>query len=112
MATQRSFYAMKRRLGSKAATGIFYMERPFFDVDVELKVPNVSMNPTLEEIQEAINTTAKKILGTSKKLRCWGMSHGPATYYDLIARDKEVVKVVLLLTGSVEGTKQQVSNHL
>lgn len=37
-ATQRSFAAMKRRLGSKAATGIFYMERPFFNVDVELKV--------------------------------------------------------------------------
>jgi hypothetical protein len=36
-ATQRSFSAMKRRLGSKTATGIFYMERPFFDVDVELK---------------------------------------------------------------------------
>jgi hypothetical protein len=29
---------MKRRLGSKATTGIFYMERPFFNVDVELKV--------------------------------------------------------------------------
>lgn len=38
LATQRSFAAMKRRLGSKTATGIFYMERPFFDVDVELKV--------------------------------------------------------------------------
>lgn len=29
---------MKRRLGSKTATGVFFMERPFFDVDVELKV--------------------------------------------------------------------------
>jgi dynein heavy chain len=38
LATQRSFAAMKRRLGSKTPTGIFYMERPFFDVDVELKV--------------------------------------------------------------------------
>lgn len=37
-ATQHSFAAMKRRLGSKATTGIFYMERPFFNVDVELKV--------------------------------------------------------------------------
>jgi dynein heavy chain, axonemal len=37
-ATQKSFAAMKRRLGSKTCTGIFYLERPFFDVDVELKV--------------------------------------------------------------------------
>lgn len=38
------------------------MERPFFDVNVELKLPSVSMNPTLEAIQEAINSTAKTIL--------------------------------------------------
>jgi hypothetical protein len=30
--------AMKRRLGSKNTTGFLYMERPFFNVDVELKV--------------------------------------------------------------------------
>jgi hypothetical protein len=77
-----------------------------------LQVPNVSLTPTLDQIQEAINATAKKILSTSKKLRCWGMSNGPPTYYDLIARDKEVVKVVLLLTGSIEGTKQQVAEYV
>lgn len=40
------------------------------------------------------------------------MINGPATYYDLIAQDKEVVKSVLLLTGSVEGIKQQVADYL
>lgn len=29
---------MKKRLGSKTTTGFFFLERPFFDVDVELKV--------------------------------------------------------------------------
>lgn len=48
----------------------------------------------------------------SGKLRCWGMVNGPPTYYDLIARDKEVVKSVLLLTGSVETVKQQVAEYL
>jgi dynein heavy chain len=99
---------MKRRLASKTATGIFYMERPFFDVDVELKVPDVAMNPTLEEIQGAINSTAKQVLAVSKSLPCWGSKESVATYYELIAKDKEVVKAVLLLTGSVEGIKQQV----
>lgn len=37
-ATQRSFSAIKRRVGSHASTGIFFLERPFFDVQVELKV--------------------------------------------------------------------------
>uniref|UniRef100_A0A383W453 AAA+ ATPase domain-containing protein n=1 Tax=Tetradesmus obliquus TaxID=3088 RepID=A0A383W453_TETOB len=112
LATQRSFAAMKRRLGSKTATGIFYMERPFFDVDVELKLPNITLNPTLDGIQDAVNSTAKAILQASRQLRCWGMIGGPPTYYDLIARDKEVVKSVLLLTGSVEGVKQQVAEYL
>lgn len=40
------------------------------------------------------------------------MINGPATYYDLIAQDKQVVKSVLLLTGSVEGIKQQVADYL
>ena len=45
----------------------------------------------------------------SKQLRCWGQAAGgAATYHEMIARDKEVVKAVLLLTGSVEGTKNQV----
>eukprot|EP00983_Pelagomonas_calceolata_P097121 1158208-Pelagomonas_calceolata.AAC.41 len=30
--------AMKRRLGSKASAGFLFIERPFFHVDVELKV--------------------------------------------------------------------------
>lgn len=59
--TQKSLQAMKRRLGSKTATGFLYMERPFFDVDVELKVPNVAMNPPLEDIQQAINACAKRV---------------------------------------------------
>jgi hypothetical protein len=48
------------------------------------------------------------LLQASKKLRCWGQGPGgPATFHDMIARDKEVVKSVLLLTGSVEGIKHQ-----
>lgn len=48
----------------------------------------------------------------SNQLRCWGMVNGPPTYHDLIARDKEVVKSVLLLTGSIEHIKQQVAEYL
>lgn len=77
-----------------------------------LQVPNIALNPTLEGIQNAINSTAKAILQASGRLRCWGMVNGPATYHDLIARDKEVVKSVLLLTGSIEHIKKQVAEYL
>eukprot|EP00983_Pelagomonas_calceolata_P097119 1158208-Pelagomonas_calceolata.AAC.39 len=74
---------------------------------VSMQVPNVAMNPPLELIQDAINQCAKKVLTTSKMLPCWGKP-GVQTYHELIAGDKEIVKSILRLTGSVEGIKSQV----
>ena len=47
------------------------MERPFFDVGVELTVPTVTMNPPLDAIA-AVNSVAKKILKVSESLHMWG----------------------------------------
>lgn len=33
-------------------------------------------------------------------------------FYDWIAKDKEIVKVILLLTGSIQGTKNNVNKFL
>ena len=60
-ATKSSFAAMKKRLGGISTSGGNSAERPFFDVSVELSVPRVTMNPTLDDIQAAINATAKKV---------------------------------------------------
>lgn len=55
---------MKKRLAgvSTSTAGGTAAERPFFDVSVELSVPRVTMNPTLDDIQAAINATAKKVM--------------------------------------------------
>ena len=53
-----------------------------------------------------------QILSCGKQLQVWGGKAGAATYYDMIARDKEIVKVVLLLTGSIEGTKESVLEYI
>jgi len=34
------------------------------------------------------------------------------SFYKMIARDKEIVKVILLLTGSIQGTKNEVEMKL
>lgn len=60
-ATKSSFAAMKKRLAGISNAGAASAERPFFDVSVELTVPRVTMNPTLDDIQAAINATAKKV---------------------------------------------------
>lgn len=129
-AVQRSFSAIKRRVGSSTATGIFFLERPFFDASVELRVPAVAVTPTLEAIQGAVDAAAMAILEATKQLRCWGAQQGggaaaaassaasasssasTTTYHELIVRDKEVVKSVLLLTGCVEGVKSRVAEFL
>ena len=45
--TKRSLQIVKKRIGSTSSGGFLFVERPFFDVDVELSIPNVKMNPSL-----------------------------------------------------------------
>jgi len=52
---------MKKRLAGISNAGAASAGRPFFDVSVELTVPRVTMSPTLDDIQAAINATAKKV---------------------------------------------------
>eukprot|EP00961_Rhodomonas_salina_P280023 3782901-Rhodomonas_salina.1 len=115
--TKNSFHTLKKRLASRTSGGFLYIDKPFFDVNVELSLPNVTMNPNLEEIQAAINRCAINVLKCSKRICQWGQDREQEidklqTFHALIAQDREIVKVVLLLTGSVEGTKKQVHDYL
>lgn len=62
-AVRASFGELKHRLGSTAVGGALFLDRPVFGVDLQLRVPSVVLHPSLEEIQEAINSTAKKASG-------------------------------------------------
>jgi len=113
--TRASLAAIKKRVGSRSSGGFLFLERPFFDVDVELTIPSVTMTPPLDDIQAAINRCSRAILRTSKQLIVWSSPEAVAqglTVFDEIARDKEIVKMVLLLTGAFEGTKRQVNEYL
>ena len=124
-ATRQSFAAIKNRIGTRMGGGFLFLERPFFEVEVELQVPSVVLNPNLDEIQIAVNGVAKKVLKASLAIKRWGQtdlngdeenvpgvdydSIGTGTFYDEIASDMEVVKLVLLLTGAIDGTKANVN---
>jgi dynein heavy chain len=116
--TKNSFHTLKKRLTARTSSGgVVTADKPFFDVNVELSLPNVTMNPSLEEIQAAINRCAINVLRCSKRICQWGQDREQdisrlQTFHSLIAQDREIVKVVLLLTGSVEGTKKQVHDYL
>lgn len=78
----------------------------FFEVDVQLSVPSVRLSPSLDEIQSAINLSCVAVLGAVKKMWQWRQQHLPekdrATFFDIMGKDIEIIKTVLLLTGIVE----------
>lgn len=68
--TQNSLNAMKYRVcGNKV--GPNNKLNPFFEVDVQLSGSEVRLNPSLEEIQKAINKAATAVLRCSKTLYNW-----------------------------------------
>mmetsp|Transcript_22862 Transcript_22862/g.57026 ORF Transcript_22862/g.57026 Transcript_22862/m.57026 type:complete len:4419 (+) Transcript_22862:2-13258(+) len=112
-ATSTSLVKIKDRVGSRTSAGFLYLERPFFDVQVELEIPNVVMNPSLVDIQGAINKCSRAILSCSKEIAIWRTeANGGKAMYELISKDRDVIKTVLLLTGSIEGAKRQVYDYL
>ena len=53
---------------------------------------------------------------STKNVQNWNQKDQPEElrepFYDWIAKDKEIVKVILLLTGSIQGTKNSVGRFL
>jgi dynein heavy chain len=90
--------------------------KPFFEVDVHLEGQKSILKPSLDDVQTAINRAASHVLKSTKQVQNWNQQHLPEDqrepFYDWIAKDKEIVKVILLLTGSIQGTKNKVTEFL
>jgi len=75
-----------------------------------------TLKPSLEYIQSAINRAASHVLKSTKNVQNWNQKDVPEDkrepFYDWIAKDKEIVKVILLLTGSIQGTKNDVHSFI
>jgi len=130
-ATKSSLKAMKLRLSSNYREG----KSPppaFFEVDLQLDGISVRLDPSVEEIQAAINGGAVAVLKCSKMIEAWDTVTIPknvqlildanlppvqgtgsqGTFYDRIAQDREILKVVLLLTGSIQSAKNMCNSYL
>merc|ERR1711981_1069648 len=107
---------MKYRVVGKSTSGGTDDQNPFFEVDVYLDNQDVKLKPDLKNIQKSINKAATAVLRCSKNLYTWNQKDRPTgkreTLYSMIAKDREIVKVILLLTGSIQGAKNIVNGFL
>ena len=112
-ATKFSLNQMKERIcgrssGSKKDGGL----KPFFEVEVFLDGDVTCLKPSLTDVQRSINQAASAVLKSTKKVQNWNQKdlaeEERKPFYTWIARDKEIVKVILLLTGSIQGTRNKV----
>ena len=81
-------------------------------MDVLLENSQYVLKPSLKDIQGAINRAASHVLKSTKNVQNWNQKDIPEDkrepFYDWIAKDKEIVKIILLLTGIIQGTKNTV----
>jgi dynein heavy chain len=111
-ATKYSLNSMKERICGRRNASSKQLLRPFFELDVQLEGDTCVLKPSLEDIQFSINRAAAHVLKSTKNVQNWNQKDLPEDqrepFYDWIAKDKEIVKVILLLTGSIQGTKNSV----
>eukprot|EP00935_MAST-01C_sp_MAST-1C-sp1_P000949 g949.t1 len=114
--TKNSLNTIKQRVGSRLGFGALFVDKPFFEVDMQLSIPEVKMKPSLDNVQAAINEAAKAVLGCSRTLWDWNQEDVPEddrlNFFDRVTQDIEIVRVCLLLTGSVQGTRNAISDYL
>jgi dynein heavy chain, axonemal len=114
-ATKYSLNQMKERICGRRNSPKQIL-KPFFEVDVHLDGNQSILKPSLADVQLAINKAAQHVLKSTRKVQLWFQKETPEDkkepFYNWIARDKEIVKVILLLTGSIQGTKSSVYKFL
>ncbi len=114
---KNSMNALKKRIGSRGGTSILNASKPFFNVDVQLMPPNVTLSPSLDQIQACISATAQTILLCYKTVIDWCYRQDDtqpkkSSFFERITKDIELVRVALLLTGCIQGIRNTVADYL
>jgi len=113
--TRLSLETLKGRIAARSLATFLFIDKPLFEVSVEMTPKGAKMNPELGEIQTAINTVVRAVLSCSKQISLWENDDNYASgknVFDVVSKDKDVVRVVLLLTGALEGVKRQVYEYM
>ena len=135
-ATKQSLYNLKKRLStSKSGSHLAALNnegtdggpsmtfhhlvkqvvtnKPCFEVSVILATPNIVVSPSLDSVQSAVSKAVVAILRTSMSVKEWGREGRQGiTFHSRVTKDIEIVRMVLLLTGGVMGTRNEVQKFL
>lgn len=112
-----SFHELKDRISAQSVADVLTDKSPFFIINVELSSQDVVLNPSLDDIEEAINRAASAVLSSAKNLRAWkytddSMDQEENTFYENITKDSGITNVIMLLTDGIHGLQSQVMEYL
>ncbi|XP_038654873.1 dynein heavy chain 8, axonemal-like isoform X2 [Scyliorhinus canicula] len=131
--TSLSLDALKKRIFKRAIYGSSSNVEefaPFLKAEVLLAIPNVVMVPNLDDIQHVINRTIQMVLDVTRKVVQWRQSKGVEdaqsmeeigdnrsvkhlkTFYHNVAEHKDVTKLVLMLSTSVNSLRETINSAL
>ena len=116
LCAKQTLIQLKNRVFSRSSVGFLFLERPFFEVEVKLAVPSVTLSPSPTDIQAAVNRTALTVLRAFRTIPMWSQANNASadflSFFERIGKDLEVVKTVLLLTGAFQGTRTSINEYL
>nr|WAW84836.1 axonemal dynein heavy chain C [Halisarca dujardinii] len=81
--TRSTLETLRKRLNASSSLG--YTDRsvekkdnkPVFKASATLAIPSIIMKPSLEDIQNSINTVVQTVLGTYRRVYLWGQARQP-----------------------------------
>jgi dynein heavy chain len=133
-ATYNSLRAMKERVCARRGDGTTPVgpTPAMFEVDLQLDGEEVRLAPSVQDIQKALNSGAVAVMKCSKMIEAWDINTIPknvqlilnpnlppvmgagvqGTYYDRLMTDRKILKIVLMLVGSVESLQSECSRYL
>jgi dynein heavy chain len=85
---------------------------PCFELNVQLVNAKIALTPNLEDIQGCVNNGAFMVLKSLRKIFDWGQDSvtedaQKRSFFTPVTSDFEIVRVVLLLNGSIQAAQAQ-----
>ncbi len=105
--TKNSLISLKDKINGDQSQAIF-------KVDIILINNTIEILPKINVIQDAINKLAKSILYAMKGISSWKKLdiNEISSFHNRIGKDNEIVKMILLLTGSIQSNNNEIERYL